>query len=308
MQKIDFGDVNKFLVSIGLFLISLSIAFPYFYLKEDFGLSIESITFEKYTPEIQNFIKTKQNYAISIQKIIPWLSFAFFSIGIISSIVGLYRWFKRQSQIDKKYDLDIVKLELEIQSLTPEEKINKAKQEINEIELESAIESKNDTIGRDIMIRETEGNKPILDYLKIENDVVKVFRTYQSPNFEIFDSQRLGRRYEIDVLLKAKSKKYSDRIVDIKYFRKQISSSIVIKSIEHLNKSVEYYKSNVNNSVVPVLILVYSKDAFSESRIELVKSRINKEIELNKSLSRLKYEFVEDTKILEFDVKNILKK
>jgi hypothetical protein len=88
MEKIDFGDVNKFLVSIGLFLISLSIAFPYFYLKEDFGLTIESSVIEKYSPELQEFIKTKQNYAINIQSIIPWASIIFFLVGGISSIVA----------------------------------------------------------------------------------------------------------------------------------------------------------------------------------------------------------------------------
>jgi hypothetical protein len=118
---------------------------------------------------------------------------------------------------------------LEIQSLTPEEKVNKAKQEINEIELESAIED-GVVAGRDVLITETTGNKPILDYLKVENDVIKIFKTFNSPNFEVLDNQMLGRKYEIDILLKAKTKKFSDRIVEVKYFKKQVSSAIICNS------------------------------------------------------------------------------
>lgn len=56
MQKIDYGDINKFLVSIGLVLIALAVLTPYLYLKEDFGLYIEQSKIDQMQEPIKELI------------------------------------------------------------------------------------------------------------------------------------------------------------------------------------------------------------------------------------------------------------
>ena len=126
MQKIDYGDINKFLVSIGLVLIALAVLTPYLYLKEDFGLYIEQSKIDQMQEPIKELITEKQNQVIKFQTFIPWVSLSFFLLGLTSTIIGLVRWFKRQSKIDEKFDKELQKLDLEITSLTPEEKEEKA--------------------------------------------------------------------------------------------------------------------------------------------------------------------------------------
>lgn len=72
MQKIDYGDINKFLVSIGLVLICLAILTPYFYLKEDFGIYIGQEDIKKFEEPIQKIITGKQEHVMRIQKFLPW--------------------------------------------------------------------------------------------------------------------------------------------------------------------------------------------------------------------------------------------
>jgi len=302
MQKIDYGDINKFLVSIGLVLIGLAVLVPYLYLKEDFSLYLEQTQIDKLQEPIKELISSKQSQVIKIQKFIPWISLGFFLIGLTSSIIGLVRWFKRQSKLDEKFDKEIQKLDLEIDSLTPEEKRQKAIKEVNEIEKEEQLYPEATPTTTDPR------NQAYLNYMKIENSITKVFEDYNSPNFDILSQQRLGNRFEIDILLKAKTKKFSDRIVEIKYFRKQLPFSIIEQSLQQLNTYISYYKQAAKKQVVPVLLLVYNKEIVSTDRIVQYQNRITDYSQNIPNLNRLKLEFIEESQINNFNVQRILKK
>ena len=297
MNKIDYGDINKFLVSIGIVLIGLAVLTPYLYLKEDFGLYLEQESFEKLQEPIKHLITDKQEKITLIQKFIPCISITLLLLGLLSIIVGLVRWFKRQSKLDEKFDKEIKKLDLEIESLTPEEKERKALKEVTEIEQEvlqiENIQPKNEAIQ---------------NYLRVENDIFKLFQNYKSPNFDILPQQRIGNRFEIDLLLKAKTKKFSDRIIEIKYFKNQLPVSILNKAIYQLNTYISYYKEATNKSVVPVLFIVYNDKTISADKIIDYKKRIFEYAKDIPNLERLKVEFIEESNIEKFDIQTILKK
>jgi subtilase family serine protease len=302
MQKIDFGDINKFLVSIGLVLIALAILTPYLYLKEDFGLYLDKEEVLKFEEPIKEIIANKQYQVSKIQKIIPWTSLALFLLGIVSSFIGLKRWFKRQSKIDEKFDKEIKKLDLEIETLSPEEKIEKAKKEVQEIELAEQLESTS------IPSASTSKSEGYLSYMKIEQSVYQLFQNLKSPNFDIHSEQKLGNRFYIDLLLKAKNKKFSDRIIEIKYFKNQLPISSIQKSIYQLNTYISYYKENTNKQVIPILLIVYRKDNINDERILRYRNRINEFSNDLPNLERLKVEFIEEIGLNDFDVSVLLKK
>jgi hypothetical protein len=301
MQKIDYGDINKFLVSIGLVLIGLAVLVPYLYLKEDFGLYLEQSQIDKFQDPIKELITSKQNQVINVQKLIPWISFAFLLLGLSSSIIGLVRWFQRQSKIDEKFDKEIKKLDLEIDSLTPEEKRQKVMKEVNEIEKEEQLEP-------EMSITTYSEKQAYLNYMNVEDSIIKVFENYNSPNFDILSQQRLGGRFEIDILLKSKTKRFSDRIVEIKYFRKQLPYSIIEKALQQLNTYISYYKQVANKQVVPVLLLIYNQNNLPMERIVQYQNQIIDDSQIIPNLNRLKVEFIEESKIEEFNIQRILKK
>ncbi len=301
MQKIDYGDINKFLVSIGLVLICLAILTPYFYLKEDFGIYIEKEAIEKFEEPIQKIITGKQDQVIKIQKYLPWTSFVLLILGLISSITGLVRWFKRQAKLDEKFDKEIQILDLEIEALTPEEKEEKAKKEVQEIELDEDIQHAIKTIT-------TPARTNYRDYIKIEQEITRVFEKDKSPNFEILSQQRLGNKFEIDLLLKAKPKKYSDRIVEIKYFRNQLPLSIIQKALYQLNTQISYYKNAARKQVIPVLLIIYNNEIIDSGNILKCQGRIKNYSQDIPNLNRLKVEFIPEKEIEKFDVQRILKR
>lgn len=301
MQKIEFGDINKFLVSIGLVLIGLAIITPYLYLKEDFGLIIESEKILKLDPEVQNIVSNKKSLISNIQGIIPGTSFILLGLGLLISGIGINRWLKRQKKIDEKFDKEIQILDIEIQASTPEEKIENAKQEAKEIELAEKLESKEETIS-------LPQNKGYETYMEIEKNIFQLFQNLKSPNFKVYQEPKIGNRFYIDILLKANSNKFSDRIIEIKYFRNQLPISTIQKSLYQLSTYISYYKANTNKQVIPILLLVYKDNIVNSSSLSRAKERISFFSKDIPELKRIKVEFIQESKLNKFDVKKLLKK
>lgn len=302
MEKIDYGDINKFLVSVGIVLIGLSILTPYLYLREDFGLYVELDKFEKFQDPVKNLILSKQCQVTSIQKLIPWISIGLFGLGLTSFIIGLIRWFKRQAKLDEKFDKELQKLNLEIVALTPEEKEEKAKQEVNE------IEKIDQTPVTQQKVTQSSHFDYVQSYMRIEQNIADVFISYQSLNFDILPQQKIGNRYEIDILLKAKTKNYLDRIVEIKYFKNRLPNQILRDILNRLNTQISYYNQASNRRSIPVLLIVYNKEMINADSILKFRNRIIDESQDIPNLERLKIEFIEENEIQKFDVRRIIKR
>lgn len=301
MQKIEFGDINKFLVSVGLVLIGLAIVTPYLYLKEDFGLNMEAEKILKLDSEVQLIFTNKKNQITTIQKILPWSSIALFGLGLLISGIGVKRWLKRQDKIDEKFDKEIQILDIEIKASSPEEKIENAKKEVEEIELAEKLES-------DVKIVKPIQNKGYENYMLIERNIYELFQNMDSPNFEVYQEPKIGDKFYIDILLKANSNKFSDRLIEIKYFRNQLTISTIQKSLYQLSTYISYYRANTNKRVIPILFLVYKDNILNTDLLNKNKERVQFFAKDIPELSRLKTIFIAESKLKEFDVKQLLKK
>lgn len=296
MQKIEYGDINKFLVSIGLVLLALAILSPYLYLTQDFGLYIEQEKFDKLREPVQKLILDKQNKIETLQFLFYWIPGILAASGIICLSVGLSRWKKRQFKIDEKFDKEIDKLTIEIRSLSQEERVEKVKEEIRE------IENKEDLKPKEV------SNLVFEKYIAVEEAVTDVFNNYNSKNFEVFSQQKFGNKFQIDIYLKAKSSKFTDRIVEIKYFKSKISSTVITSILEQFNSNLKYYKSLTHKPVVPVLIIVYHLDQVGRLGLMETETRILSQRMNFSNLRRLKTEFIEENQIDKFQIQKILKK
>lgn len=302
MEKIEYGDVNKFLVSTGLILIGLSVAIPYFYLNEDFGLYLERDKIKLFTPSVQVLICQKQQLVTVIQKYIPWTSLTLLVIGIGFLFFGLKRWFKRQRRIDEKEDLDIQKLKLEIQKLTPAETIEKVEKEIESDEIAQLREKQKSTTP------DNQRKSEVTDYLNIEERVINHFKKYRTTNFAILDNVKIGR-FAIDILLESKTSSFADRIVEVKYAKNVLSYEMISNSLSKLDQYVTYYSAINKRKVRAILLIVYSDNAVKdEQQLRDFSQRINSEASQFGGLSRLKWQFIKDTDIEKYDIREILQR
>lgn len=296
MQKIEYGDINKFLVSIGLVLIGLSILSPYLYLKEDFGIYLSQTDFDSLQDSVKELILDKQNKVKNLQSLFFCIPIVLSVFGVLFLIIGLYRWFSRQEKIDEKFDIELDKLKLEIKSLTQEEREEKVIQEVKEIELDEKTE-----------LNETQ--KIVFNkYIAIEESIAEHFKNYNSQNFEILSQQKMGNKFRIDILLRAKNKGFADRIVEVKYFNDKLSESIISSTLHKLSSYVTYYKNATNKVVVPVLIIVYHSDKVGKIGLLEADLMITGRKSDFPNLKRLKTQFLEENSLDKFDVKEILKR
>lgn len=296
MQKIEYGDINKFLVSIGLVLIGLAVLTPYLYLKEDFGLFITTKEFNEFQEPIQSLILDKQEKVAFIQSIINWIPLILAISGIGLIIWGLRRWFERQSKIDERFDKEILILDLQIEKQSATEKLENISRDLNEIQ-----------IGESNKPNEIQ-QKVFKKYLDVEKKVAELFQNYNSPNFRIYTDIKIDKKYDVDILLRSKSNKFSDRIIEIKYFSDLLQTNILESALNRLSRTSNHYFKLTNKNIVPIFIVIYNKEKVNQESIktnEKQLSEFTKEIEIFK---RLKIVFIDENSISEFDVKSVLKK
>ncbi|MGK9123916.1 hypothetical protein M1D52_07340 [Olivibacter sp. SA151] len=296
MEKIEYGDVNKFLVSIGLVLITLSFALPYLFLKEDFGVYLEISKILELQPHMQTLIWRKQMQVAFLQDALPVISLLLFAFGILLSQWGLRRWFKRQRSIDEKFDTELAKSKLELTAMSPLEVAEKAQSEVQEIE---AVNNEEHKTGP--------SDYSLIDYLKVEERVYNLFKNNPSRHFDTYTQMRLGRT-EIDVVMASRSSSYRDRIIEIKYFKTNFNHFVVDKALVQLNNTITYYKSNTGRSAVPVILIIYEPETFKNSDIISIQAQVLNWASKYRDLNRLKAAFIAVSEIEMFDVKTLLKR
>ncbi|MEG0984229.1 hypothetical protein [Algoriella sp.] len=107
IDKVQYSDFNRFLVSTGYVLITVGLLLPYFYLRENFDLQIEADKIQKLSPIAKSVITEKQKFSLCLIKIIPWLSITSILTGLTSLSFGGSRWHKRQKIEDDKITEEI---------------------------------------------------------------------------------------------------------------------------------------------------------------------------------------------------------
>lgn len=293
MQKIEYGDINKFFVSVGLVLIGVGILTPYLYLKEDFGLYISEEEFRALQSTSRRLLSEKQTTVDVISSVIFWIPIGLLVLGFSSIIYGLVRWFKRQRKIDERFDKETDKLDLEIKKLTPEEIDEKVKEEVKEIEFDKLITT---DIGLPIFTK----------YKSVEDAIIEQFSNYDSKNFDILSKVQIGERYKLDIILKAKTSGYADRIVEIKYFQDKVSLRMIEETLSKLNSYVNLYKNSISSTVVPVLIFAYKMENYGLIGVKETEAAVHFRKAKYPNLKRLKFDLINENEIDRINVRKYL--
>jgi hypothetical protein len=194
----------------------------------------------------------------------------------------------------------IADIQKAISNLTEDEKREKAKSEIKTNEIAELIEARSQSVP---------AQAEVSNYINLEDRVIAAFKKYRSVNFEIDDNVRLNNRYEIDVLLRANSREFSDRIIEIKYARKILSFEMIKAGVVHLDKSSQFYTKTYGRKVVPILLVVFSSETIAtDQALRNLSQRARSEASDYSSLDRFNVYFVEESRIEEFDIKALLKR
>lgn len=206
-MKFEFGDLYKFVVSLGVVLISLSILAPWLFLKEPFDLFKTQAELAAVTEVARKAILQRQESVAFILRFIPWFS----AVGCISGVafvyIGLRKWQANQTLLDEQTKIEV---ELKKQSLRDATKDEIAFAAARDLEALSAEEPRNEEYKLSIFEAQ---------YAQLESSVVERLRKIYTGKYEVEHNKMIGG-VELGILLRGKAMLTKDFIVEVKSIRR----------------------------------------------------------------------------------------
>src|SRR5688572_17346432 len=115
-MKVEYSDLYKFMVSLGVALVTLAVLVPWLFLREPFDLLVARPTLESLTPRALSFVSLRQERVEQITGYLPIFSFTTFILGVGAMVAGLVLWYRRvQRHVDQQTSLGVQKMKAEIQ-------------------------------------------------------------------------------------------------------------------------------------------------------------------------------------------------
>lgn len=121
MPRLEFGQLYKFVVSLGFVLMAAAFVGPWAILRDQGALLISETELEGLTPQARAVLEAKQGHAQRIVEWYPWAALVLFVLGAVVSAWGLWRWWDRQKVADERENVGLAAEKRQLEPLTPEE-------------------------------------------------------------------------------------------------------------------------------------------------------------------------------------------
>lgn len=269
MEKLQYDSFHKFIVSLGIILITLPIVGYIFFIKSE-PIILNQNDFNTLSTFSLKMINEKWIMIETFTRILPFLSIILFLSGSILIIYGCKKWGKIQKQLDDQIGYD-----------TTIKKFNVQKMNILEIKFKTAKELLEENNSEDcgIITNSTmsTSQKHILKYIKIEDLCFSKISKKYSKEYNLKRYLRIGK-YEYDFIGISK-KDNIDLIFEVKYWNNiQHLNSIVENSLHRLVLSGKNYEKNVCRDVKLILIIVSTREKINEIKYKKFDENSNIEI------------------------------
>lgn len=252
MNKLEYDNLYKFLVSLGIILIALPlIALIYFYNANPILISqVEYDALSKYSLQM---IDNRNDLLSIFVKIFPWFTVTSIFLGIVLIVCGIIKWFGVQKKLDKKLDAETTKQTLDELQATKEEVNEKIKKETIEY-----IQNNSETV-----VSNGRGDKypQIKAYekaLEIEQLCFNFCVSKYSKNYDFKQNIRMGETY-YDFIGVSKNDDV-DLVVEVKYYRRATGiSRCIYDTFEKMYESGLRYQKVAHRDFKCIVIVVTPK-------------------------------------------------
>lgn len=254
MNKLQYDSFYKFLVSVGIILITAPIIGIYYYFTGTYDIIITQEEFS----QLSEFSLQSLNNRMAISKIIsiffPWICFFLIVFGISCVIYGCIKWHKIQTDLDEQTHLDTVMKRLNAEKLTPSEV---AESKINEVFEDSEISS-----GESNVLPSRK--QAIIRGFQIEDMFFKYISKKLHKDYDIQQNIRVGdKEYDIVAISKRNG---TDYVFEIKAWNNSITNSLYRHTLQRLKIAAENYGQLSNRKYIAKLVIVSQPQYIKEFR------------------------------------------
>lgn len=206
-MKFEFGDLYKFIVSLGVVIISLSILVPWLFLKEPFDLLKTDEELKKVSDVARSAILSRQESVAFILRFIPWFSSLGCIIGSTFIYLGLKKWHRNQLLLDEQTKIEVEIKKQSLRDATKDEIAAVAEKDFQ------ALPNQKD-IATDKQFSTFQAS-----YLKLEQQLSTRLHGIYDSQYEV-ESNKIVGGIEIDILLRGKSLLTKDYIIELKTIKR----------------------------------------------------------------------------------------
>lgn len=273
LNKIEFSDLYKFLTSVGLIIVASSVLVPWLLMKEEMGLSITTEEYSKLIESSKELNNNRIDLALTITKLIPWISGVLLIFGLIISGIGIRFWVKKQAQINFADDYKVAKLE---------------KEQLDENEISNRLDSE---IEPDIIDHINNNKTKIVKRESLKSNLIDLeLLFYQKllglnpSGYRINNNIKVDGKYNLDLMLEAlNNAEKRDILIEIKYLQNKLSLGIIKDSYFNFRQIFNNYGISTNRRSEMRMIVVYKNDIASNSEISNFLQKFNEFKNLEKS-------------------------
>lgn len=251
IDKLKYDSLYKFLVSLGVILITLPFV-GLIYVANFKVTLIEQEKYEKLSEYSRESLEQKQRLFRLIDRYSVYVIPVFFIVGLVFLVIGGLYWFKMQRELDKQVvsDTKLKEFESQIKQMDVSEILKKAIKESEEDT--SAENSEGNNTDKDKAAHSTASadkddtvekhtNSRFLRYIEIEAKVCKILKERYSHSYNVKSNVRIGD-FGFDAVAISKNSN-EDIIFEIKNYKNLVAFQT--NSIYTLlNEKEKYEKMN----------------------------------------------------------------
>lgn len=266
MDKIQYDSFYKFLVSIGVILIIAPLFALNYIISGTYNIILSKTEYNNLSNFSLNLINMKLNCLNTLYSIFPIACILLIIIGLICLLYGCKKWSNIQKNLDEITLLDIQEKKLNIEKMSTSEIIEKAIKEDAENQ-EDMQQSTNSDSETEIKYTYNTAREKMLKALQIEDACYKYIKMKLSPKYILHQNVKV-ENHEFDIIA---SSKYDniDLLYEIKYWRKPVPKSAIIKLLENVEKRGVSYENNLHRNFKFIIIIVSTKEGLIPLRQQL---------------------------------------
>lgn len=281
MNKIDFTDIYKFLVSVGLAIIIFAIISPYLLFSNNFTFTLTQQEISEISSIGQEFLKYQQSYLFWIAGYYPYLAAVLFLVGSLLTSGGIWGWYKRQQMRNDREDAEARTAKREWEKIENKETREKLAQELKvyfSFENNPGKEVVQPVDFEYILAKYTGSRNSLIDLVRFSE------RYIQGHNYQILVDWKL-EAFNYDVIIRPRSaaagtdvsiklKKRNCRMYAIKYAEHNPSIEWMQKVLAELWLSANAYRERNKINEVSATLIVLSPSAELSNTIKAFQETI----------------------------------
>lgn len=260
MSQFEYNDLNKFYVSVGIFLIGITFLLPWLFLKENFDLLVKVEELNQMTSSARTIIESRQSLIGTYSLVIPVISVVSFITGTFMVFKGIRGWRKLQLILEEREALTNKKLALEIVNLSVEEKLEKISKDIEDAQANEFYEEAPPPKKENMILAE--------QFIRVEKMFGDLIRKAVDNRFKVYQDFRIEER-EYDLLLKSPLLLEKDIVFEVKFSTARVGGQYFYQSLNELKNKLESYRRKVKSNTDGRLVFIMPSKALIQKSLQL---------------------------------------